>query len=174
MTGRMDGLMRLSRSHAERVHRIAWAFIDAKSEQFRPFEDPLRLNVRDFRWLRLDVLAIIRKRLFARHPDITRVVDISGTIEKKIDANLCNQAKGPGGHHGSELRAELACEGKKPPLLGDDDRTADRNYIREFVLAGNRALGHNYGVEYAETFHYIGPAHSPIEDYVKQHVVPLQ
>jgi hypothetical protein len=50
----MDGLMRRSRSHAERVHRIASALIDAKSEQFRPFEDPLRLNVRDFRWLRLD------------------------------------------------------------------------------------------------------------------------
>jgi hypothetical protein len=60
-------------------------------------------------------------------------------------------------------------------LLGDDDRTADRNYIREFVLAGNRELGKKYGVEYAEAFHYIGPlAKSRVDDYVKQNAVPLK
>ena len=62
-------------------------------------------------------------------------VDITSTVEKKIEANLCNVAKGPGGHHGSQLRARTRKQGKKLPLLGDDDRTADRNYIREFVLA---------------------------------------
>jgi LmbE family N-acetylglucosaminyl deacetylase len=118
--------------------------------------------------------AVSEKYYYARHPEITRVVDISGAIEKKIDANLCNIAKGPGGHHGSKLRAELAREGKQLPLLGADDVTADRNYIREFVLAGDRALGRKYGVEYAEAFHYIPPAQSHIEDYIKQHTVPLQ
>jgi LmbE family N-acetylglucosaminyl deacetylase len=118
--------------------------------------------------------AVSEKYYYARHPEITRVVDISGVIEKKIDANLCNIAKGPGGHHGSKLRAELAREGKQLPLLGADDVTADRNYIREFVLAGDRALGRKYGVEYAEAFHYIPPAQSHIEDYIKQHTVPLQ
>jgi LmbE family N-acetylglucosaminyl deacetylase len=118
--------------------------------------------------------AISEKYYYARHPDITRVVDISGTVEKKIDANVCNVAKGPGGHHGSKLRAELAREGKKLPLLGGDDRTADRNYIREFLLAGDRELGRKYGVEYAEAFHYIGPPRSRVQDYVKQHAVPSQ
>jgi LmbE family N-acetylglucosaminyl deacetylase len=118
--------------------------------------------------------AVSEKYYYARHPEITRVVDISGVIEKKIDANLCNVAKGPGGHHGSKLRAELAREGKQLPLLGADDVTADRNYIREFVLAGDRALGRKYGVEYAEAFHYIPPVQSHIEDYIKQHTVPLQ
>ena len=118
--------------------------------------------------------AVTEKYYYARHPAITRVVDISATIDKKIDANICNVAKGPGGHHGSKLRAELAREGKKLPLLGADDTTADRNYIREFVLADDRALGRKYGVEYAEAFHYIGPQRSPIEDYVKQHSVALQ
>ena len=89
----------------------------------------------------LEPHAVSDKYYYARHPDITRVVDISGSVEKKIDANLCNVAKGPGGHHGSKLRAELAKQGKKLPLLGDDDRTADRNYIREFLLADDRALG---------------------------------
>ncbi len=112
--------------------------------------------------------------LRARHPDITRVVDISGTVEKKIDANLCNIAKGPGGHHGSKLRADLARQGRKLPLLGDDDTTADRNYIREFLLADNRELGRKYGVEYAEAFHYIGPPQSPVEPYVQQHAIPMR
>src|SRR5450432_4071939 len=85
----------------------------------------------------LEARAVTEKYYYVRHPDINRIVDISGTIEKKIDANICNVAKGPGGHHGSQLRAELAKQGKKLPLLGDDDLTADRNYIREFVLAGN-------------------------------------
>ena len=118
--------------------------------------------------------AVGEKYYYARHPDVTRVVDISGTVDKKIDANIANVAKGPGGHHGSKLRAELAKEGKKLPLLGEDDHTADRNYIKEFVLAGNRELGKKYGVEYAEAFHYIGPPRSRIADYVKQHAAPLK
>jgi hypothetical protein len=122
---------------------------------------------------------ITNKYYYARHPDITRVVDITSTVDKKIDANLCNVAKGPGGHHGSQLRAELAKQGRKLPLLGDDDRTADRNYIREFVLAKDREMGKKYGVEYAEVFHYVGPTNaaiggttSVIDNYVKQHAVP--
>ncbi|MDQ6708119.1 MAG: hypothetical protein M3Z85_19355, partial [Acidobacteriota bacterium] len=118
--------------------------------------------------------AVTEKYYYARHPEITRVVDISGVVEKKIDANIFNVAKGPGGHHGSKLRAELAKQGKKLPLLGDDDRTADRNYIREFVLARDRELGKQYGVEYAEAFHYIGPAKSRVEDYIKQHAVSVR
>jgi LmbE family N-acetylglucosaminyl deacetylase len=117
---------------------------------------------------------VTEKYYYVRHPDINRVVDISAQVEKKIDANLCNVAKGPGGHHGSTLRAELAKQGKKLPLLGDDDRTADRNYIREFVLAGNRELGKKYGVEYAEAFHYIGPPHSRVDDYVKKNAVSIR
>jgi len=123
--------------------------------------------------------AVTDKYYYARHPTITRVVDISGTVEKKIDANICNVAKGPGGHHGSELRAKLAKQGKKLALLGDDDRTADRNYIREFVLAADRERGRQYGVEYAEAFHYVGPENaevgtsgSRVDNYVKQHAEP--
>src|SRR5579862_2594458 len=122
----------------------------------------------------LEARAVTEKYYYVRHPVINRVVDISGTIEKKIDANICNVAKGPGGHHGSKLRAELAKQGKTLALLGDDDRTADRNYIKEFVLARDRELGKKYGVQYAEAFHYVGPHRSRVDDYIKQHAVPLQ
>ena len=125
--------------------------------------------------------AVTDKYYYARHPDITRVVDITSTIDAKIDANICNVAKGPGGHHGSRLRAELARQGKKLPLLGDDDGSADRNYIREFVLAHDRELGRRYGVEYAEVFHYVGPTaanisgtESAVDKYVRENAVPVK
>ncbi len=126
----------------------------------------------------LELKAVQDKYYYARRPEITRVVDISKQIEKKVEANRANVAKGPGGHLGSRLRAELAKGNQRLPLLGDDDITADRNYIREFVVAHSRELGRQYGVEYAEAFHYIGPCASGadrdprIDTYVKEHAVP--
>jgi LmbE family N-acetylglucosaminyl deacetylase len=122
--------------------------------------------------------AVREKYYYARRPEITRVVDISGVVDKKVEANRANVAKGPAGSNGSRLKAELAKRNLKLPLLGDDDATADRNYIKEFVLARNRELGRRYGVEYAEAFHYIGPGStgggSRVEEYIKQNAVPLR
>jgi LmbE family N-acetylglucosaminyl deacetylase len=123
----------------------------------------------------LEPHAVREKYYYARRPEVTRVVDISAVVDQKVEANRANQAKGPGGRHGSRLRAELAAKNQRLPLLGDDDATADRNYIKEFLLARNRELGRKYGVEYAEAFHYIGPGTSRrTEDYVKEHAVPLK
>jgi LmbE family N-acetylglucosaminyl deacetylase len=119
--------------------------------------------------------AVQEKYYYARRPEVTRVVDITSVVDKKVEANRSNRAKGPGGHHGSRLRAELAKKNLRLPLLGNDDDTADRNYIKEFLLARNRELGRKHGVEYAEVFHYIGPAVSqPVEDYIQKHAVPLK
>ena len=118
--------------------------------------------------------AVSEKYYYARHPAITRVVDTSRYVDIKAEANRCNVAKGPGGHHGAKLRAELAKRNLKLPLLGNDDDTADRAYIKEFVLGRDRELGKKYGVEYAEAFHYIGPTRSRLEEYIKQNAVPLK
>jgi len=120
------------------------------------------------------------KYYFARRPEITRVVDISKQIDKKVEANRANVAKGPAGHHGSLLRAELAKRNQRLPLLGDDDATADRNYIKEFSMGRSRELGRQYGVEYAEAFHYVpagaagADADPRVQTYVKEHVVPAK
>jgi LmbE family N-acetylglucosaminyl deacetylase len=121
--------------------------------------------------------AVTDKYYFARRPEITRIVDISGVVDKKVEANRANVAKGPAGTNGSRLRAELAKRNLKLPLLGDDDLTADRNYIKEFILARNRDLGRRYGLEYAEAFHYIGPGGgagrgSRVEEYIKKNAIP--
>jgi hypothetical protein len=74
----------------------------------------------------------------------------------------------------------LAKRNERLPLLGDDDATADRNYIREFTLGRSRELGRQYGVEYAEAFHYVGAgasgadSDSRIDTYVREHAVPLK
>jgi LmbE family N-acetylglucosaminyl deacetylase len=105
---------------------------------------------------------------------INRVVDITQTVESKIEANRANRAKGPAGHHGSQLRAELAARKLRLPLLGDDDLTADREFIREFVLQRDREIGHKYGLEYAEEFHHIEELPSSLDEYLKEHAVPLK
>ncbi|HXI41098.1 MAG TPA: PIG-L family deacetylase [Bryobacteraceae bacterium] len=118
--------------------------------------------------------AVSEKYYYARRPEINRVVDITGVVDKKVEANIANKAKGPGGHHGSHLRAELAKQNKRLPLLGADDAAADRNYIKEFVLEHDRELGKKYGVEYAEAYHYIGPGADRVDEYIRQHAAPLR
>jgi LmbE family N-acetylglucosaminyl deacetylase len=123
----------------------------------------------------LAVHTVQDKYYYARRPEVNRIVDVSGVVDQLIDSNRANRAKGPAGNHGSRLRAELAKQGKKLPLLGDDDATADRNYIREFILARRRALGQKHGVQYAEAYHYIGgPGGSAVEDYIKKNAVQIK
>ena len=118
--------------------------------------------------------AVREKYYFARGPQlVNRVVDISRYLNKKIEANMANVTQGPAGDHGARLKRRLAVDGKRLPLLGDNDESANRNYIREFVLESDREWGRRHGVKYAEPFHYIGPAESRVDPYVERHAVPL-
>ena len=81
------------------------------------------------------------------------------------------------------LRKSLAEKGKKLPVLGDDDDTANFNYVKEFVMdidseywrgiPSDRKTGEKFGLEWAECFHYIGPAAPLINDYIEKNAVPL-
>jgi len=123
----------------------------------------------------LEAHGVREKYYFARGPQlVNRVVDTSFGIEKKIDCLCANQAQGPAGGEGARWRARLAAENLRLPLLGNDDRTADREYVRHFLLNGDRDLGKLYGLPYAEQFHYIGPAESHIEAEMRRQAVPLK
>jgi LmbE family N-acetylglucosaminyl deacetylase len=120
----------------------------------------------------------IREKYYhARGPQmVNRIVDISAHVDEMVKANMANKTQGPAGRAGAALRARLAKEGKKLPLLGDNDETANFKYVKQFLLEDERALGKKYGVEYAEAFHYIGPgSYSPtMNDYIKKNSVPLK
>lgn len=103
-----------------------------------------------------------------------RVVDISPYIEKKIEAiTVC---RSQGGRSGSLLRQQLAREKKHLPILGKNDSTADREYIRNFLLACNKETGAQHGLDYAEQFLYIDKRQSvksTVEEYIEKNAVKL-
>ena len=83
---------------------------------------------------------------FARGPQlVNRVVDISAYIDEKVWVNMANQTQGPAGNLGALLRRQLAANGRKLPLLGDDDGTANRAYTKRFALAYDRLRGRAHG-----------------------------
>lgn len=119
--------------------------------------------------------AVRDKYYFARFDQrVNRVIDISSTVEKKIDVNLVNVAQAPAGVNGSMLRKKLASQGQHLPLLDGDELRANREYIREFVLRRDAEIGRKYGLKWAEQFHYIGLDSDRVGDYVRQNAVPLK
>jgi LmbE family N-acetylglucosaminyl deacetylase len=128
--------------------------------------------------------AVTEKYYFARGPQIVnRVVDISSWIDRKVEANLANKTQGPCGDNGARLRARLASQKKRLPILGADDDSANRAYIKNIVLdydslsqrgvVSDRELGRRYGLEWAEAFHYIGPRASQLDRYIADRAVSL-
>ena len=118
--------------------------------------------------------SIKEKYYFSRGPQlVNRVVDISPYMDRKVDANIANVTQGPAGENGSRLRRRLAEQGRKLPLLGDDDDTANRAYVKELVFHDDAELGKQYGVSYAEPFHYIGPPDEYSDRYIRENTVPL-
>jgi LmbE family N-acetylglucosaminyl deacetylase len=124
------------------------------------------------------------KYYFARGPQlINRIVDISGTIDQKVESNRVNVTQGPAGENGARLRAQLASEKRRLPILGNDDETANRQYIKQVVLdldserlrgvPSDKAIGRSYGLEWAEAFHYIGPRANKLDSYVAENSVGL-
>lgn len=128
----------------------------------------------------LEPHAVVERYYFARGPQlVNRLVDISETIEQKIDANLVNVSQGPAGENGSRVRRDLERKGKYLPLLGTTDAAANRNYIKHFVLdidskslrgvPSDREVGKAYQLEWAERFHYIGVEPSATAGYIERH-----
>jgi LmbE family N-acetylglucosaminyl deacetylase len=120
---------------------------------------------------------VMERYYFHTHQDqpYNRVVDVAPHIEKKIDAIVECRSQGGGGR-GAELRARLAREGKRLPLLGADDRTANREYVRQFLLDDFREYGRRHNLQFAERFLYVDyrpPVKTKVEEYVSKNAVAL-
>ncbi len=129
--------------------------------------------------LGLKPTSVKEKYYYARSPQghnlVNKVVDVSSYIDTKVRVNMANKGKGPAGNAGARLRQELLQQGKKLPLLGDDDETANFQYIKTFLLDDNRLFGHQFGCEYVEAFRYIGAEPNYLDNirkYAAAHVVP--
>ncbi len=127
---------------------------------------------------------------FARYQNksnqhVNRIVDISEVIDKKVEANMANVTQGPGGENGSRLRRRLAEQGKKLSILGENDQTANFNYIKHFLLdidserlrwgmPSDKKVGEKYGLAWAERIHYIGPAAAnELDKYIEANAEPI-
>jgi LmbE family N-acetylglucosaminyl deacetylase len=129
--------------------------------------------------LGLKPASVHEKYYYARSPQghnlVNKVVDVSSYIDTKVRVNMANKGKGPAGEAGSRLRQELLRQGKKLPLLGEDDETANFQYIKFFLLDDNRLFGQQFGCEYVEAFRYIGPEPNYLDNirkYAAAHTVP--
>lgn len=110
------------------------------------------------------------KYYYARGPQlVNRVVDISATIERKMTAIRANRTML--GNMVRELRDELAARGLKLPELEGNEADAIRAFADLRFRAASAQRGKEFGLEFAEKFHYIGPE-SPLDEYVAQHAVP--
>ena len=114
---------------------------------------------------------------FWTRPDqrFNRVVDISRHIERKIDAIVECKSQG-GGARGSELRARLAKQGRRLPLLGSDDQIANRAYVRQFLLDDYRDYGKQHNLQFAERFYYVDErprTSSKVDQYVEKNSVRI-
>lgn len=132
----------------------------------------------------LKVHHVQEKYYFARGPQrVNRVVDIGPWIDKKVEANFANKSKGGAGDHGARLKARLAAQNLRLPILGNDDDTANHQYIKHVFLdvdsmyqrgvPSDREIGRLYGLEWAEAFHYIRRPESVLERYIKENAVAL-
>jgi len=123
----------------------------------------------------------VRERYYyARGPQlVNRIVDISETIDQKVESNRVIVTQGPGGDAGVRLRERLAKEGKSLPILEGSKEQANSNYIKHIVMdldsqrirgvPSDKEVGKLHGLEWAERFHYIGPRESKLEEYIKAH-----
>ena len=105
---------------------------------------------------------------------VNRVVDIAETIERKVDA-IC-ACKTEVGNMVRGLRASLARQGRKLPILEADEPAAIRNYVDVCFRAHSKAAGEKHGLAYVEEFRYVSPYYWPKElgEYVEQNAVPTK
>ncbi len=118
---------------------------------------------------------------FARGPQlVNRIVDISETIDQKVESNRVIVTQGPGGNAGARLKKRLEKEGKYLPLLGDSDESANTNYIKDILfdidsqalrgVPSDKEIGKMYGFEWGERFHYIGKQETRLEEYINSNM----
>jgi LmbE family N-acetylglucosaminyl deacetylase len=112
-----------------------------------------------------------KKYYYARGPQlVNRVVDISSTIDQKLHAICANRTMA--GNMVRELKHELTERKLKLPSLEGSMTDAIRAYADMRFREGAAHRGREYGLAFAEKFHYIGPD-TAFDDYLRKNAVPI-
>jgi hypothetical protein len=98
---------------------------------------------------------------------------------------MLNVTKGPAGRgEGKRILERLAADGKTLSILGDEN-SANFNYVKHFVLDidawrlnfaqySNKKIGEEFGLEWAEHFHYIDYRKPDLlEEYIRNNAVKI-
>jgi LmbE family N-acetylglucosaminyl deacetylase len=118
------------------------------------------------------------KYYHARGPQwVNRVVDISTTIDQKMEAIRCCRTMIY--HMVRRLEADLAERNLRLPILSENEDAAIRTFADLQFRDAAARTGQKYGLQYAETFHYIGPESAywigpAMDEYTKKNAVPLR
>jgi hypothetical protein len=75
-------------------------------------------------------------------------------------------------HMIKDLNAALVERKLRVPALSGADSGAIDEFTKVAMESGNGDVGRKYGLDYAEAFHYIGPARF-MDEYIARHAVPL-
>lgn len=110
------------------------------------------------------------KYYYARGPQlVNRVVDITSTIDRKMMAIRANRTML--GNMLRELREELSDRGLKLPEIEGNEADAIQAFADLRFREAAARRGKEFGLDFAEKFHYIGPE-SALDAYVAKHAVP--
>ena len=124
--------------------------------------------------------SVKEKYYWARGPQmINRVVDISGVIEDKINAICANKTQIR--NMVLKFRDDLATQGLTLSWFDEDEENMNKKFIEMRFKELAAQTGKQYDLNYAETFHYIGPKSESTEDfsqyieqYIKENAVHLK
>ena len=127
----------------------------------------------------LEPKAVREKYYFSRRRhEVNRAVDITGTIDRKLDA-IC-ACRTQLAHTVSDLRTHLRSRGLRAPGLEGDDQAAIRQYADGVHRQRAGVIGSLHGLAYAEEFHWIGPdtpmpiEPDPLTAFIARHAERLQ
>ena len=66
--------------------------------------------------------------------------------------------------------------GRRLPLLGSSELTANREYVRQFLLDDYREYGRAHKLAWAERFYYVDerpPTKSKVDEYIEKNAVRI-
>ena len=124
--------------------------------------------------------SVTEKYYWARGPQmINKVVDVSGVMERKIEAIQANKTQIL--NMALQLRDNLAKRNLTLPWFSADDSAIIKEYVDLVFRTADQRIGQQYGLDYAEVFHYIGPGEqsskftpSSMEQYLAENAIPLK